>query len=386
MFILEKPYVSEYLIDTLVQDGWDILYNESIAEANIEEGAFELVSAEDAVNYYQKQEFPIIYSNSENAINWVLENLPQSNTASYIKLFKDKAKFREILTKLYPDFFYRAENIDGLDSIDLNEIKFPVVVKPAVGFLSLGVHTITEKSRWNDTITKLNNEMKQFKTMYPEVVINDSKFIVEEFIDGEEYAIDAYYDRNGEPVILNIFEHPRKDESDVKDRIYITSTEIMIRYMAKFGMMLRDVGKLVNVKNFPVHVEVRVTNDGRIIPIEFNPMRFAGWCTTDIAHYAWGINVYEYFQLQKRPDWNEILMNTENKIYYFSMVEVPDDIKRGQISGFNYEEFLTNYSNILELRRINPRENPLFAIIFGSTTDKQEIRKILEIDVKDYII
>jgi len=40
----------------------------------------------------------------------------------------------------------------------------------------------------------------------------------------------------------------------------------------------------------------------------------------------------------------------------------------------------------LELRRINPRENPLFAIIFGSTTDKQEIRKILEIDVKDYII
>lgn len=39
----------------------------------------------------------------------------------------------------------------------------------------------------------------------------------------------------------------------------------------------------MRVTNFPVHVEIRVKED-KICPIEFNPMRFAGLCTTDIAY------------------------------------------------------------------------------------------------------
>ena len=117
----------------------------------------------------------------------------------------------------------------------------------------------------------------------------------------------TYYDKNGNPVILNIFHHPFLNSKDVSDRIYVMSSEIMIKYMAKFAMLLKEIGDKNNIRNFPLHIELRVTDDERIIPIEVNPMRFAGWCTTDVSKYAWGINVYECFMKQTSPDWNEIL-------------------------------------------------------------------------------
>ena len=227
--------------------------------------------------------------------------------------------------------------------------------------------------------------MRMAVMLYPVSVVNSSKFVIEELIEGEEYAVDAYYDRNGEPVILNIFQHPFFDSKDVGDRIYLMSVGIMIKYMAKFGFLLRKIGELKNIRNFPLHIELRVTKSGEIIPIEVNPMRFAGWCTTDVAQYAWGVNVYECFFEQKMPDWNSILEKAGRGVYYFSMAEVPDGIDRKNIKKFDYDGFLSNYSNPLEVRRINFRENPLFAVVFGSTTDKNEVVKILSLKTNDYI-
>ena len=385
MFIMEKPYVSEYMIDTIVNNDWDILDNDIVEHSGIEKGVLNLTSSEDAKEYYLKQEFPLIYANSENAISWVLENLPKSNLSSYIRLFKDKVEFRKLLQSIYPNFFFREVDYSEIKALQAKDIKFPFIIKPSVGFLSFGVHTVRTADEWNNVVKLIEKEMKQAKELYPTEVVDSSKFIIEELIEGDEYAIDAYFDRNGHVVILNIFEHPFLDKKDVSDRIYITSTEIMIRYMAKFAQLLREIGELAEIKNFPLHIEVRVDENGQIVPIEINPMRFAGWCTTDVAHYAWGINVYEYFQTQKSPNWNEILSNSKGEIYYFSMAEVPSDIDREDIKGFDYSGFLANYSNVLELRRINPHNNPLFAVIFGSTKDKDEIKRILALKTKDYI-
>ena len=385
MIILEKPYASEFLIDTIVQNDWPVLKNDAILEADIEEGAIDLIPSEVAKNYYLTQEYPLIYANSENAISWVLENLPASNLSDYIRLFKDKIAFRELLKELYPDFYFESVEFSDLKNMPPDNVKFPVVIKPAVGFLSFGVHTVRTDKEWTDTIKRLESEMKEAEALYPDNVVNSSKFIIEQLIEGEEFAIDAYYDRDGEPVILNIFQHPFFNEKDVSDRIYLMSTGIMIKYMAKFALLLREIGELKNIRNFPMHIEIRVTSDGTIIPIEVNPMRFAGWCTTDVSKYAWGINVYECFFNQTRPDWNRILSEGRKEVYYFSMAEVPQGIDKNRLKKFDYNGFLKNYSNVLEVRRINPLCNPLFAIIFGSTTSKDEVVKILSLKTTDYI-
>ena len=386
MIIIEKPYASEYFIDTIVQNDWHVLYNNVVKEANIEEGAFNLLSSENAKRYYESQEFPMIYSNAESSISWILENIPNTNLASYIRFFKDKVEFRNMLQTLYPNFYFQSIPASELKSTNSNLLKFPLVIKPSIGFLSSGVHIVNNKDEWQETVNQIGTEMKKVSEMFPNNVVNASTFIIEQEIIGEEYAVDAYYDRDGEPVILNIFQHPFNNSKDVSDRIYLLSTEIMIKYMAKFVVLLKQIGELKNIRNFPFHIELRVTNEGEIIPIEVNPMRFAGWCTAEIAKYAWGLNVYECFHNQEKPNWNEILSNAGKETYYFSMVEVPYDINRNERLNFDYNGFLANYSNILEVRRINFRENPLFAIIFGSLTDKREINRILNLKIKDYII
>ena len=386
MIILEKPYVSEFLLDTIVQNDWAVLQNNVVNDAEIEEGALKLIPESTAKNYYLTQEYPLIYSNSENSISWILDNLPESNLAFYIKLFKDKVAFRELLKDLYPNFYFQSVKFDELKNMSSEGIKFPVVLKPAVGFLSFGVHTIKDDKEWREAIAQLDSEMKAASKLYPKNVINSSDFIIEELIEGEEFAIDAYFDRDGEPVILNIFQHPFLNSKDVSDRIYLMSAGIMIKYMAKFAILLREIGEAKKIKNFPMHIEIRVKEDGEIIPIEINPMRFAGWCTTDVAKYAWGINVYDCFYNQKRPDWNNILANASKEVYYFSMAEVPIGMDKAKIKGFEYEKFLANYSNVLEVRRIDYKNNPLFAVIFGSTTKKEEVERILKLKTKDYIL
>ncbi len=386
MIILEKPYVSEFLLDTIVQNDWAVLDNDSVRDAEIEDGAFDVISSQVAKNYYLTQEYPLIYSNSENSISWVLDNLPDSNLAKYIKIFKDKYEFRELLKELYPNFYYETVKFEDLKNKSSDGVKFPVVLKPTVGFLSFGVHTIRDDKEWRESIAQLDSEMKSVKNLYPQNVVDSSSFIIEELIEGEEFAVDAYYDRDGEPVILNIFQHPFLNSKDVSDRIYLMSAGIMIKYMAKFSLLLREIGDALKIKNFPMHIELRVKDDGEIIPIEVNPMRFAGWCTTDVAKYAWGINVYDCFYNQKKPDWNRILANSGKEVYYFSMAEVPVGMDRTKIKGFEYERFLNNYSNVLEVRRINYKENPLFAVIFGSTKYKEEVEKILALKTKDYIM
>ena len=386
MFIIEKPYASELIFDTILQNDWWVLDNQAVRDAEIEEGALRLITSNQAKDYYLKQEFPLIYSNSENAVDWVIQNLPKSNITSYIKIFKDKCLFRNNLQELFPDFYFREVELKELKDIDTEELRFPCVIKPAVGVLNIGVHTIKSPDEWKNTVSNIENEIKQSLSLYSGSVVDSSKFIVEEYIEGSEFAIDAYYDRNGEPVILNIFQHPFLNSDEANNRIHITSAEIMIRYMAKFGIVLKNIGDLINIKNFPMHMELRIKDDGSIIPIEVNPMRFGAWCTTDITKYAWKINPYEYFYKQKRPDWNEILSEAGRDIFYFSLIEIPKNVDKNKVQGFEYEKFLSNYPNVLELRRTNPVQTSMFAIVFGSTTDKHNIGKILELKVQDYVL
>ena len=386
MIIIDKPYVSEFLVDSIVQNDWEVLENETIKLSNIEEGAFTTLSTKEAVEHYDPMRYPIIYSNSENSIDWVLENLPETELSRYIKIFKDKVEFRENLKNIFPDFYYRSVNYEDLKKINLDELKYPLVLKPAIGFLSLGVHTINNDDEWKKALFALEAEMQAAQKLYPQSVVDASKFIIEEYVDGEEFAIDAYFDKNGQPVILNIFQHPLLNSQDVRDRIYLMSVGIMVKYMAKFAMVLKQIGDAFDVRNFPFHIELRVTNEEKIIPIEINPMRFSGWCTADVAEYAWGINVYEYFMEQKKPDWNSILSEASRGVYYFSMAEVPNGVDRARIKSFDYEKYLSNFSKVLEVRRINPRNNPLFAVVFGQTNDKEEIKRILQLKTKDYLI
>ena len=379
MLILEKPYVSELLIDTIVQNDWPVLNNQVIKNSEIEDGAFDRIPSNSAKNFYLAQEFPLIYSNSDIAQDWVLKNLPKSNLSDYIRLFKNKIMFRDFLKPLYPNFFYKKISIEELKTLDISKIPYPIIIKPTNGFQNIGAYCINSLTELHSIIPKLEQDILY---LTKDKNFQATDFIIEEYVEGEEFIIDAYFDRDGEAVILNIFQHPIINKSNISDRIYLTSANIIIKYLAKFSMLLRNIGPLKNIRNLPIQMKVRVKKDGSIIPIEINPMRFANWCASDIAKYSWGINVYECFLNQNMPDWNAILSEAKNQVFYYSIAEKPIGI---DIKEFNYNKWLNNYSNILEVRRIDYTKNPIFALIFGIARNNDEIIKILSLKINDYI-
>lgn len=385
MIIPEKPYISEFLTKSAEIFEIPILKTHALLEHDLSKYNLKLLNEQEAVDYLSQNENVLLYSNSESSFDWINSNLKKSPVVGFINLFKNKVKFREILKSVYPDFFFKKLSYNELLNVDITALPEEFVIKPAVGFLSLGVHAVYNKLQWQETLKKIQSEIHILDTEYSDIVVNSSDFIVEEMINGEEFAVDAYFNKNGKPIVLNIFHHPFKDENDVSDRIYLTSSQIIKDNLSEVQDILSRIGNQVNLKNFPMHIEFRKRNDGLIIPIEVNPMRFAGWCTTDVAKYAYDMNVYEYYFKQKEPNWEKIFDKNDNSIYYFSMAEVPSCIDKRYIKSFDYECFCENYSNILELRKVDFSCNPLFAVIFGKTDNQKEIFNILNLKTADYI-
>ena len=384
MIILDNPYVSPLLEDTVAKKSYPVLNNE-MARSLSKFDMMNVLSDEAAVDLLKGEKNPQLYSNSENAINWISTHLNFSELPQKIELFKNKAEFRRLLKEIYPDFYFFESGFDSLSTLDTEKIRFPVVLKPCVGFLSMGVYIIRDAEEWADVIKNLRDDIEKFRGQFPTEVVDASSFIVEELINGEEFAIDAYFDKDGKPVILNIFKHPFSDETDVSDRVYFTSGEIIKSNHDRFESLLSQIGSLAQLRNFPLHMEVRVDGE-RVVPIEINPMRFAGWCVTDLAYFAYGIDVYEYYFEQKTPDWEKILKEKGSEFYYFTIAEVPVSVDKSMIREVDYDGFLKNISHPLEVRKIDYRRHPIFAIVFAKTDDYSEMSNILKKDMRDFII
>ena len=198
MFILEEPYVSNFCIKTLEKNSYSILKTDIVSFENLN-----FISECDFVQNY-KQNLKL-YTNSENSLKKIEQLLLGDELLDKIKIFKDKVKTRKLLSEIYPDFFYRNISYDELSLINPDDFQYPLVIKPSVGFLSFGVYTVWNKGEMISVIKELKASMKKAKGVFPISVLNDENFILEEYIEGDEFAVDVYFDSNSKPVILNIF-------------------------------------------------------------------------------------------------------------------------------------------------------------------------------------
>jgi hypothetical protein len=386
MIILEKPYVSAILIEMLERLQVPVLRN-SMSEEVARDHDIRLVDEDSFISHFRNSERPLLYSNSEDAIGWMEDKLDFSSLPRMIELCKDKVSYRKLLQDEYPDFFFASVDFDALPDLDTSTLAKPFIIKPAVGFFSLGVYRVDSDAEWKDVLSNIQRDVERVRGMYPREVLDTNRFIIEELIEGDEYAVDLYYDAEGDPVILNILYHIFKSDADMSDRTYVTSQEVIERCHDIFESSLRKFGELAGLKNVPMHVEYRMEN-GVLVPIEANPMRFAAWCTTDIGVHAWGINTVEYFLEGKKPDWKKIFSTREGKVYPLNVALVPEDIDIEDIKDIDYEGFASNYKNLLEMRRMDYRKYRVFAFTFSETDEnnRSEIDRMLRADMHPYIV
>jgi len=234
----------------------------------------------------------------------------------------------------------------------------------------------------------LHTEMQVVKDLYPLQVMDATDFIIESYIKGKEYAVDCYFNENGKPVILNILEHQFSSTDDVSDRLYYTSTTIIKSLGAKVEKFLIELNGLAGLTKFPLHIEIRIDND-MIVPIEGNPMRFGGWCTSaELAYHAFGFNPYHYYFEQKEPDWDKIMKSHDESIYSIIILNNATGYSANEIKSFDYDKLLAIFKSPLELRKINYAKYPLFGFLFTKTSidDIVELENILNSDLTEFII
>lgn len=386
MILLDRPYVSSFLLQSLHQHGIRAI-NTPALEAMQLPHEFPTITSEQAVEVLRNTPAKRLLCNSENAIDWISEHLSDTELPEKIRLFKDKVLFRDLIKAHFPDFFYTGIPAEQLETTDITNWSWPVIVKPAVGFFSMAVHHVASAEQWPQTIRAIREEIASFRSEYPLQVLDANRFIVEQCIEGEEYAIDAYYDEQGEPVVLNILHHRFSSGDDVRDRIYTTSSEMVEELLAPALELLTMIGGAAQLHDFPVHLEVRMTLQGQMVPIELNPMRFAGWCTTDIAYHAHGINPYFYFYDNLRPDWEQLAALNGDRLTSFIILDRPADVPVERIKAFDYVRILEDLEQPVELRKVNYRQYPVFGIVFTHThaDEQEELAHLLQADMHDYI-
>lgn len=387
MILIDKPYVSDFLIKTIKENKFQIIDTLN-ARKMISDESLNWISETEAKNAFEKNANIPIYTNSENTIAWIEENFNSSNLTEKIHVFKNKVKFRELLKESNPNYFFKEVKYKELKELNSKEMRFPFIIKPAVGFFSIAVHKVDNENEWNQVLGKIEIEIEEFKDLYPKEVIDISDFIIEEYIIGEEYAIDCYFNNEGEPVILNILHHVFTSDKDVSDRVYTTSKEIILEYKNEISDFLKTIGLKAKLKNFPAHVEVRIDDNRKVHPIEVNPLRFGGWCTTgDLSWYAYGINSYDYFLNAKKPDWEEIFKTREEKLYSIIILDNNSGIKEKDIEYFDYEKLLKDLENPMDLRKVDYIKYSVFGILFAETSkgNEIEINQILTSNLKKYI-
>ena len=386
MIILDKPFVSDFLKRTIAAEGMPVLRTEGLERFALD-GEVVVWEQEEALRRLREEGPGLLYSNSENGLGWMMSHLGFSELPEKITLFKDKVVFRDLLRPLYPQFFYQEILLEDLFTLDVGSLPKPFIVKPAVGFFSMGVHKVANSGEWEGVLRTIRAEMEGVKALYPLEVMDTTRFIIETCIEGEEFAIDAYYDGAGNVVLLNVLQHLFSSAEDVSDRVYITSREIVASYREPFMDFLTEIGEMAALRNFPVHAEVRIDGQGKIWPVEINPMRFAGWCTTDVAYYAYDINPYTCYFRQTAPDWADILAQGDEHLYSIVVLDKPADVEASEVRRFDYELVQSRFEMPLELRKIDYQEYPVFGFLFTKTRkgNVAELERILRSDLKEFI-
>ena len=386
MYLIDKPYISDFLIDTIKENHYQVVATKEAKEL-VADASLNWISEEEAIATIKNNPSQRIYSNSENVLSWIDKHFGESDLSKQINILKDKIKFREQIKALFPEFKFQKIKLENIQRIATEELSFPFVIKPSIGFLSIGVYIINDENDWiraKEEITPHN-----LKSIFPKNVLDTSHFIIEDLIQGEEYAIDYYHNDKGEVVILNILHHLFSSGTDTSDRVYSTSKAIIMQYKSELEQFLSIIGNKLNLKNFPAHAEVRIDENGKIIPIEINPLRFGGWCTTgDLSGIKVGLNSYKYYFENTSPNWDTIYEGKEDIIFSIIVLDNNSGIKPADIARFDYKSLADDFENPILIRALDINTYPLFGFVFAKTDkmNEKELFDILISDLRKYII
>ena len=194
-----------------------------------------------------------------------LLNAKGNNTKS-IKTAMNKFESRNIFNSISKIKIQNAivKKIEDIEQF-INE-NGTSVLKPIYGTASKSVIKIDTFKENKAAIEKLMQDC------------SDQDLIIEEFVDGSEYALEGNL-INSELNKIIIFDKPiNYKEPYFEESIYIAPTEIPDKTQKEIVNLIGKACKKLGLENGPVHVEFKIHNN-EIFIIEINPRMIGGLCS-----------------------------------------------------------------------------------------------------------
>lgn len=380
--VLADTYASPLFLNTLVREGIPAFAQGDRLKEEFKRYRRDLLLLDkaDALNIIAQPDSKLLL-NSEIFLPCLIDHGDPSK-AEAIRTFKDKPKFRQLLGKSFPDYFFTEAKADDLKDISLLPGR-DYVIKPSSGFSGTGVARIKGDKDLQEKADDLLTEVGQNARSFSSDLLSSDRFLIEENIKGEEIACDAYFNSKGEPVILGIYDHPLMDEDDFRDILYYTSPDLVKKMHPRIEDFLRRLSSQMAVRNFPVHAEFRLQKN-RLMPIEINPMKFGSFSLPDLTFFAFMLNPYKYYYNEQKPDWEEFLPKAQGKIFYRVLSRMKAPLAEGEKP--DHDEFASDFPDLVGYCKLDPKRYPAFSIAFGRADRAAELKRYLKVDFHEYII
>ena len=194
-----------------------------------------------------------------------LLNAKGNNTKS-IKTAMNKFESRNIFNSI-SEIKIQNAIVNKIEDIEIfiNE-NGTSVLKPIYGTASKSVIKIDTFKENKAAIEKLMQDC------------SDQDLIIEEFVDGSEYALEGNL-INSELNKIVIFDKPiNYKEPYFEESLYIAPTEIPDKTQKEIVNLIGKACKKLGLENGPVHVEFKIHNK-EIFIIEINPRMIGGLCS-----------------------------------------------------------------------------------------------------------
>ena len=318
---------------------------------------------------------------TESIIEDVLNRLDDENRKTAVLKLKDKFAFRGLLTSIYPDFYFKQCSLDELSNAKLaGDVKY--VIKPVKGCFGTGVRVIDGNVDMHELIAEIQAELEKNAAVLSTDVLTPDEFLIESYIEGEEYAVDMFYDSRGNPVITNIYHHPMPENLAYLHMLYYASRDTFEKVYEPAKQFFIKLNEALKVTNLPIHSEFRLHN-GKLTPIELNAFRFGGMGLGNLGYHALGINSYQHFIEDSETDWGSVWKNRGNIFGFFIAYNgAKADLEKTQP---DWDRLRSQFSRIILETPFDYQKQLAFGILY--IEEKPEnVPALLKMDFDEYFI
>ena len=315
---------------------------------------------------------------SEAAIETIVSRMDDLARKNAIEVLKNKYAFRKMLADLYPNYQYQLVKMQEVKDLKITQKS---IIKPVKGVFGTAVRIIDRDTDLTKLVSELKIELSRNENVFSNGVLSKEDFIIEQYIEGEEYAVDMFYNATGEACITNIYHHPIPHNKAYLHMIYYSSKEVFDDIYVKAKHFFTELNQILSVTNIPLHSEFKLCNN-KLIPIEINILRFGGMGLGNLVFHSLGINPYACFLNNTEPDWQKIWQEDTNDIFAFFIAYNGASIN---ISNYrpNRERLKQQFTQILLEHSFDYQKQLTFGIYYLKET-QENLSALLEIEFDDF--